>query len=266
MSLEADFQLNSPLAIMKHVFESRSISYWVDQGTLLGLVRDGRPLAGDNDIDISVWFRDVKNVRPKLVAELRSAGLEVGESYLYGLTLKAAGADKPVNISYLFEDRDQAVKFFFPPDGGGNFLATRLRKFLIHLWQKLDGTGVPQPQKGGLAYLFRRLPWKLTNGAAGLLTLGYYLLSFSYVGRSDRKHFAGSAQKLYGELVLPIPLQAEAYLTHKYGLSWRVPQKDWSYWKDDGSLLNRRILCGRSFLDFLLRRSPYVLASSGEPR
>src|SRR5690625_2214750 len=66
------------LASVASMLEQSGFMWWVDQGSLLGLVRDGRFLDWDNDIDIGVW--DVPNDRKdRLVTKLRK---EFGVSYL----------------------------------------------------------------------------------------------------------------------------------------------------------------------------------------
>lgn len=41
-------------SIIKLLNQSKML-YWMNNGTLLGLVRNGMPIEGDNDIDISIW-------------------------------------------------------------------------------------------------------------------------------------------------------------------------------------------------------------------
>ena len=41
------------------IFENVKFTYWFSQGTLLGLIREGRILPWDSDIDISVWSDEV---------------------------------------------------------------------------------------------------------------------------------------------------------------------------------------------------------------
>lgn len=41
------------------LFEKYGISFWLDSGTLLGLVRDGKLIEKDNDMDLRVWKSDI---------------------------------------------------------------------------------------------------------------------------------------------------------------------------------------------------------------
>ena len=46
------------LTFITAILEVRNIPYWLDQGTLLGLVRGGDIIPWTNDVDISVSFDD----------------------------------------------------------------------------------------------------------------------------------------------------------------------------------------------------------------
>ncbi len=43
------------------MFDKYGVRYWLESGTLLGVVRDGAILASDPDIDIGVRAKDVDN-------------------------------------------------------------------------------------------------------------------------------------------------------------------------------------------------------------
>ena len=42
------------------LLNENKISYWVCHGSLLGLIRDGKLIPWDHDIDIAVWNREYK--------------------------------------------------------------------------------------------------------------------------------------------------------------------------------------------------------------
>ena len=52
------------------LLEEEGVEYWLDFGTLLGLVRDGAIIEWDEDVDISVWqtsYDKLEKIKPKLV-------------------------------------------------------------------------------------------------------------------------------------------------------------------------------------------------------
>jgi len=58
-------------------FDYQSVPFWLDQGTLLGLVRDGRLIEDDHDLDLGVWEDDYKNNRAQILAKLKREGIWV---------------------------------------------------------------------------------------------------------------------------------------------------------------------------------------------
>jgi phosphorylcholine metabolism protein LicD len=50
------------LTAVKEVFEKFGITLWLDFGTLLGAVREGRLIEWDLDIDLATWDRDRKKI------------------------------------------------------------------------------------------------------------------------------------------------------------------------------------------------------------
>ena len=44
------------------IMEKHSIPYWLEGGTLLGIVRENRLLPWDNDMDISIFYKDKKKL------------------------------------------------------------------------------------------------------------------------------------------------------------------------------------------------------------
>ena len=44
------------------VLDQRKILYWIDCGTLLGLIRDGKIIPWDDDVEIGAWIEDRKNM------------------------------------------------------------------------------------------------------------------------------------------------------------------------------------------------------------
>jgi len=71
-----DAELISLLSLIRELFTKRNIKFWLDQGTLLGAVRDRKPIDGDNDIDISIKSNDFDDTL-KIMAQLKDKGYHV---------------------------------------------------------------------------------------------------------------------------------------------------------------------------------------------
>lgn len=47
---------------LKKVFDKHGVTFWLEGGTLLGAIREGRMIPWDDDVDISLWLNDVFKV------------------------------------------------------------------------------------------------------------------------------------------------------------------------------------------------------------
>ena len=49
---------------IKKILDKYDIEYWLDEGSLLGAVRDKRLIEWDKDIDLSVWYTTLPKIIP----------------------------------------------------------------------------------------------------------------------------------------------------------------------------------------------------------
>ena len=61
MKMESPIDMNA-LRVLDRIFKENDITYWLTCGTLLGAVREGKPIEGDFDIDIAIFFEDLLRV------------------------------------------------------------------------------------------------------------------------------------------------------------------------------------------------------------
>src|SRR5690554_6851279 len=198
------------------------VPYWIDSGTLLGVIRDGKILEHDKDIDLGIWAENEKYLQ-KIVRTARKAGYRV--------------------IVFSFRGMNYKYKFI-PP------CKTKLFKISINLFRKLNGYAWCPQEK-----LLKRQQypgrWK-----PHLFRLCKFFTIYFY-----RKHFArriSFSSKIwrlfyemgtwwipafYFEKIISlkekdtyIPEKWESYLEFRYG-NWRVPDKGWNFWRNDKTAL-----------------------------
>ena len=75
--------MDEQLKFIIEQFEKNEINYWIDSGTLLGLVRDGKLIEGDNDIDVGVWETEINKIENWLPVNLSSEQHNT-KKYFYG--------------------------------------------------------------------------------------------------------------------------------------------------------------------------------------
>ena len=65
--------MNEQLLWITRILQTNNIGYWVDQGTLLGLIRDGKLIGHDKDIDFSILDEDLYKLE-KVISEIEKEG------------------------------------------------------------------------------------------------------------------------------------------------------------------------------------------------
>lgn len=78
--------LEKSLAELHDVFDRHGICFWLRDGTALGVLRGGRILATDDDVDIGVWLDDRPAVE-RALQDLEELGFVVYEKYDFMISL-----------------------------------------------------------------------------------------------------------------------------------------------------------------------------------
>ena len=58
--------------LVKKLIERHQVKYFMDCGTLLGIIRDNKLIYGDNDMDIAIMFDEVKR---SFISDLLELGM-----------------------------------------------------------------------------------------------------------------------------------------------------------------------------------------------
>ena len=232
--------MNEQLRWITHFLDAHSIPYWVDYGTLLGLMREGDLLkkgrkAPDNDIDISMWSRYepyLRNVLPLV----REAGYVIrrysynGFVYKYFLIPKIITTqwshDLPpapfIDLSLYRKHGDHAWCPECYPTNPARLGYLRYLHPLLRdsLYKVLWGWSIPQIRfmNTWITVDVSAWPWR----------------AFAYdVGTSwiPRFYFDNITRARGFDVLLP--RDWESYLEFRYG-DWKTPVEEWRYWIDDG--------------------------------
>lgn len=201
------------------ILDECNLKFWLDSGSLLGIVRESRLLPQDPDIDISLWAGQEHELSEAL-ARLQRFG--------YSLTTFSHAGGR-YGIGHKLEPRIGA--------------AANWRSVDIKVFQPIgayacsaywNGIALDSSNKLALALwrLLRGVAWRLwrhvfpgASPEAGVLSTFVQLHYWVVPG-----HFFD--EQIRHETGYPIPAAYDAYLSARYG-QWRVPQTDWNYERDD---------------------------------
>jgi hypothetical protein len=164
---EVDEEAREALRLGVAALAEAGATAWVTYGTLLGLVREGRLLPHDDDIDLAV------------MAGADAAAIKA-EMARRGLVLHLDEGDAAGTTKLKFLHGQVVLDLFFVRDEG-------------RLWAE------------------------------------YCALAHRSMVRNTHPPVTVVARELSG-LTLPVPAEAEAYLTHLYGDGWRQPVSNWSWY------------------------------------
>lgn len=230
---------------LKEIFDNNGIDCWLIYGALLGMVREGELLEWDRDIDIAVWDKSLPNIECAL-NEFHNKKIKVHFTESGHVTFNRDG--EHISAMIFSNIGDKAVRSTF----------TNVRKFKrtsdgIKHFKGLDKT----------TQMLKYMRWILTNPryvgdhpkfiSGNIQTV---MLDFSYampklrillrkiveiilssgcdyfIEEIPAQYFLNLSEIEFYGFKVKVPSDKEGYLEHKYGKDWRVPKKDYVYYKD----------------------------------
>jgi lipopolysaccharide cholinephosphotransferase len=237
------------LKMLKALFDEFGIQFWLDGGTLLGAVREGKIIEWDHDVDLCMWNRD----RKKLFSALNELKRRKGKIILayplhpnfQSITLKLPPFEGNIDVVLWPDKADKLDNLTLNLEGmyGQLTLLQRffcmtqdyfalVRHFLYYdfslsLFRKPD-TFIARI----LEYSLPPLPQKLKMFLLRLLRhwkIGYY----NWVITTPKHYFENLGTIEFYGLTFNIPSDVEAYLKYHYGEDWKTPRKKWRWLEDD---------------------------------
>jgi len=239
MSPEQEDALIDLLRQVKEVLDEHNVEFWLDCGTLLGAVRDGKFIAWEHDIDLGSWCEKVpETVEISVSKALCDRGFKVWIAENHMSTKREDDLCADINFYRLIND--QAIKpTLFPKNLFGKFL----RAWLPALWAPYHPRRVSKiksPVKRfivkNLINISRAMPSLLRERLAQIVSAVY-----EKIGSEDvpwivpSRYFSDlSTMRFYG-MEFKVPAETEGYLAYRYGEGWRTPRTDWETVRDDGA-------------------------------
>jgi len=208
-----------------NLFNKYQINYWLDSGTLLGIMRDGKIIKDDKDIDIGMWVKDeiklkkllsliVKkgylvdissygnyNFKYKFIPEENNRELYVIDINLFNVYRKYAWCPQVLNFRLYYK------------------LSFKLRRFISNI------------------YFIYKINKKVKNVTKIQITRYPNLLKHLETWWVPVNYFKETI--FLKDLRIFVPKDWENYLEFRYG-NWGIPNKDWVFINDDKGLIHKK--------------------------
>jgi hypothetical protein len=207
------------------VLNEARVPYWIDCGTLLGLIRDQKLIPWDEDVELGAWLTD-KPLFDARTPDFLTQGLVVTVDKPDKLGLQLPDG-LPYKFRILFYDRREHCAA-----RGGLVGVTRLGHVLDFTRRTLadaEKSSSSTPTSGALRKLAAQLARVLPGvGRRTLLSL----LERAPVRMRHRweipaHYFEQTRTVVFYDFDALIPADADGYLTHRYGPDWGQPTRYW---------------------------------------
>ena len=205
-------KLDKQLVEITDVLNKHDIFYWIDSGTLLGLIRDKKLLVGDMDIDISIPFTEKIKVL-KLHKEFKMLGYDFKEIWVYKsndyiLKLKNKNEDRIIDFQIYYENKIK--KIWYSPQF------------------------VNRKSSNILSRIIRKIIHDFIIGKSFSKNTANYPYAYSHITWVESKELIGTPKFLINTKI-KIPEDHIGILVLHFGLDWIIPNRNWDFIRDDGA-------------------------------
>tara|TARA_B100000029_G_scaffold19646_1_gene19741 strand:+ start:532 stop:1194 length:663 start_codon:yes stop_codon:yes gene_type:complete len=207
--------MNSQLKSFLNLLNKNKVQYWIDSGTLLGLVRDGDVLINDKDIDIGIHESQIDKIsqlESKFIKHKYKYRYEFynGEICKYKLYPQNKNNFLTIDINvYREKNKDFLwcpLTFFIKPE---NFIFKHVQKIIKFFWRRVFKTVETN-----------KFPYnKIKKNYTWVIPYKYYK---NIIFNQD--------------LFCYMFKEKEEYLNYRYK-NWKLKVENWDTFKDDGGVI-----------------------------
>lgn len=221
---------------VKEVLDDQGIEFWLDCGTLLGAVRDGKFLPWEHDIDLGVWCHNfLPKLRMIVSKDLRNRGFKV---HIYENYMNIRKEETVTDINFYLINNDKAVchqiidkryKFL-------NFFSNVLLSPHDYEVYKEKSLKI-RFTMWAIISINRIMPSFLRKHIIKILPIVYNKIKYKEnLWVVPTKYFLDlSTINFYG-MEFKVPAFTEEYLAYRYGEDWNIPKIEWKTSRDDGAV------------------------------
>lgn len=229
------------LKTLRDILDAYNIDFWLDGGTLLGAVREGRFIPWERDIDLGTWSENLPKIA-LLSNVFRKKGFRmVFTDYEIGIHHIETGLYAGIYVYHLERDKAVRIGFMNPKEYyiSNNKLRKRRFRYLLrviikHLvWLLSEGEIYSNTFQFKLKKAVHIFPNKWRKFILRVIKKFSGIVGIEIIKRITPARYFKELKtiKFYNTTFL-IPSEPEEYLSYKYGKDWKIPKKDWIPYKD----------------------------------
>ncbi len=218
---------------VKEVLDNYDVEYWLDYGTLLGAVRDGKIIPWDNDIDLGMWKKN-KEKLPFVLNDLNLKGFKI---YCGNSVITIRKNSFPISLDmYDFSEGKAIWEMQLSKKKVGKIIG-----YLMWVMCAWDYSSVCEEASVVTQFLSKILfvirNTSLKDIVFRVMLRLHQMTSHKIIFKIPCHYFTDlSAIKYYGmEFKVPAPM--EDYLAYRYGKDWKIPKRNYIYYEDDGAIV-----------------------------
>lgn len=216
------------IAEIQGLLSTHKFIHFIDSGTLLGFVRDSSILSWDNDIDIGI-IHDSDEDLGDLCNDFVNMGYGVS-SNKWGILLEKKGMIE-TNIR-VYKRIDLNIYTIYKTSDASNSILKRLSDIVYSDSHSLTSNILKEKIRTFIRNFASLLPDSLIRRL--LKPRNYVSLISNAIVEPTKKIIVSGTS-------FQVPSFSEEYLEKKYGKNWKIPTKDYSYKKDDGTIFEYKM-------------------------
>jgi len=244
-------ELINLLKEIKEILDKHKVTFWLDYGTLLGAVRDNQLIPWDNDVELGIWNSELHKIY-EAIDDFHKKKLLVHFSESDHVTIKKYGGDfrKKISIMVYSLKEDKAVRGSFTnmakvktKDKNGreilkmNVQISRGLKYIRWLLTPPEFVGDPPafipPKVHCFAIeislkLSRKIRNSLRKITEAIMKIGCKYFEEIVLA----KYFQDLENIKFYNMDVKVPKDRKSYLEYRYGKDWKVPKKEFVWYKD----------------------------------